>query len=486
MAEETHGTHVQGVIPPELAGSPLINPDLAPIPAERRTWNAYHYAALWVGMSVCIPTYRLAAGLVDGGMAWWQAVLTIFLGNVIVLVPMILNAHAGTRYGIPFPVLARAPFGVFGSNVPALLRALVACGWFGIQTWIGGEAIHTLLGVMWPAWLHVPGAPWIAFAAFWLMNIYFILAGTESIKWLEAWSAPFLIVSGLALLWWAVSAAGGFGPIISQPARFANDAAFWKFFWPALTGMVGYWATLALNIPDFTRFAKSQRDQALGQAIGLPTTMTLFAFIGVAVTSATIVIYGKAIWDPVELVARMGNPVVVAISVLAVAVATLTTNIAANVVSPANDFSNLFPRAIDFRRGGLLTGLIGVLMMPWKLLENYASYIFGWLVGYSAFLGPIAGVLIADYFLIRQQRLAVLDLYKVHGRYTYSGGWNPRALAALGLGVATGLVGLVAPALRILYDYAWFVGFIVALIVYVLLMAARPQAARADAASAAS
>jgi NCS1 family nucleobase:cation symporter-1 len=465
-AERSHPTHVQGVIPAELAQSPLVNADLAPVPAAGRTWNAYHFAALWIGMSVCIPTYMLAAGLIAGGMSWWQAVLTIFLGNVIVLAPMILIAHAGTRYGIPFPVLARASFGVFGANVPALLRALVACGWFGIQTWIGGQAIHTLLTALWPGWAAVPASGWISFGAFWAANMYFIVAGTESIKWLEAYAAPFLIACGLLLLAWAVSAAGGFGPLLSQPPRFESEAAFWRFFWPSLTAMVGYWATLALNIPDLTRFAKSQRDQALGQALGLPTTMTLFAFIGVAVTSATITLYGEPLWDPVELVARIGSPPVVALSVLGVAVATLTTNIAANVVSPANGFSNVWPKRIDFVRGGILTGIVGIVMMPWKLLEDYGSYIFGWLVGYSGFLGPIAGVLIADYFLLRRERLETLDLYRVEGAYRYTRGWNPVAIAALVLGVAAALVGLLVPKLRPLYDYAWFVGFFVAAAAY--------------------
>ena len=470
--------HEPAEIPADLAGSPLVNADLAPVPPKHRTWGAYHFAALWVGMSVCIPTYMLAAGLIAGGMSWKQAIFTIFLGNLIVLAPMILIAHAGTRYGIPFPVLARSSFGVYGANLAALLRAVVACGWFGIQTWIGGQAIHTLLLTMWPGWATVPAAPWIAFGIFWAANMYFIVRGTESIKWLEAYAAPFLIACGLALLAWATQAAGGFGPMLSQPATFASDAEFWAFFWPSLTAMVGYWATLALNIPDLTRYAKSQRDQVLGQAFGLPPTMTLFAFIGVAVTSATIVIYGEAIWDPVQLVARIGTPLVVALSVFAVAVVTLTTNIAANVVSPANGFSNLWPRHIDFMRGGLITGFVGIVMMPWKLLEDYGSYIFGWLIGYSALLGPIAGILIADYFLVRRGELSVKDLYDPKGAYRFANGWNPVAVVALIAGVVAALSGLVVPALRGLYDHAWFVGFLVALVLYAagMKLAARPRA----------
>ncbi len=469
-------THVQGVIPAGLESSPYINPDIAPIPLERRTWNMYHIAALWVGMSVCVPTYMLAAGLVSGGMDWKQAIATILLGNVIVLVPMTLNAHAGTRYGIPFPVLARSAFGVRGSNIAAMLRALVACGWFGIQTWVGGQAIHTLLGVLVPSWNHLAAGPWISFGIFWLMNMYFILAGTESIKFLEAWGAPFLIIAGLALLFWAQQKAHGFGPILSQPSHFKTPAEFWKFFIPSLTAMVGYWATLALNIPDFTRYAKSQRDQVLGQALGLPTTMTLFAFIGVAVTSATVIIFGAPIWDPVALLAKFTNPLLIIVSVVALAVATLTTNIAANVVSPANDFSNLSPRRISFRTGGIITGVIGILMQPWKLLSDYGTYIFGWLIGYSGFLGPIAGVLIADYFVVRRCRLNVNDLYRMEGEYRYSAGYNVAGLGSLLVGVLLALIGLVYPPMHFLYDYAWFVGFFAAFLSYILVMSfSRPR-----------
>ncbi len=453
-----------------IANSPLINDDIAPTKISQRTWGTYNIAALWIGMSVCIPTYMIASGLIAGGMNWWQALVTVTLGNMIVLVPMILNAHAGTKYGIPFPVLARASFGTLGSNVPALLRAVVACGWFGIQTWIGGQAINSMIAVLWPAWATFePGAA-IAFLLFWGMNVYFIVKGTESIKWLESYAAPFLLVVGIGLLAWAYNRGGGFGPILSQPSKFQTIGEFWKFFVPSLTGMVGFWATLSLNIPDFTRYAKSQRSQMIGQAIGLPPTMALFSFIGVAVTSATVVIFGEAIWDPVVLLSRFQDPVVVLLALISLVVATLTTNIAANVVSPANDFANLFPKKINFVRGGLITAFLGIAMMPWKLLSDYGTYIFGWLIGYSSFLGPIAGVLIADYFIVRKQRLAVADLYSRGGEYEFTRGFNLKALYALAAGVFVALIGLVVPELRFLYDYAWFVGFAAAFVLYLVLM----------------
>ncbi len=453
-----------------IGDSKLVNNDLAPTKISQRTWGTYHIAALWIGMSVCIPTYMLASGLIAGGMNWWQALLTVTLGNVIVLIPMVLNAHAGTKYGIPFPILARASFGTIGSNIPAILRAIVACGWFGIQTWIGGQAFNSMIILLLPDWAIFEWGPAVGFLIFWGMNVYFIVKGTESIRWLESFSAPFLIVMGLALLVWAYVAGGGFGPILSQPSKFQTAGEFWKFFIPGLTGMVGFWATLSLNIPDFTRFAKSQKDQMLGQAIGLPPTMALFAFIGVAVTSATVVVFGEAIWDPVVLLSKFQNPIIIMLSLVALLVATLTTNIAANVVSPANDFANISPKHISFVRGGLITAVLGIVMMPWKLLSDYGTYIFGWLIGYSGFLGPIAGILIADYFVVRKQKLNVKDLYVRGGEYEFSNGYNLKAIYALVAGVFVALIGLLVEDLRFLYDYAWFVGFAVAFVAYVLLM----------------
>jgi NCS1 family nucleobase:cation symporter-1 len=458
----------------EMTGPPpdprLSNADLAPTRIAERTWSTYHMASLWIGLSVCIPTYMLAASLIQGGMNWWQAVATIMLGNVIVCVPMVLIAHAGTRYGIPFPVLARASFGVAGSNVPSLLRAVVACGWFGIQTWIGGQAIYTMLRVAVPAW-EPPFAQALGFGAFWLCNMYIVVRGSNAIKALEAYAAPFLIAAGLALFAWAVGRAGGLGTILDRPSAFATTADFFAFFVPSLTAMVGFWATLALNIPDLSRYARGQRAQVLGQFLGLPTTMTLFAFIGVAVTSASAVIFGEPIWDPVQLLSRLESPIVILVSLFALVVATLTTNVAANVVAPANGFANLWPSKIDFARGGIITGIIGIAIMPWKLLENADRYI-GWLIAYSGFLGPIAGIFIADYWVVRRARLSLPDLYSTAGIY---GRWNPRALIALAAGIAVALVGLVVPAVRVLYDYAWFVGFGTAFLAYSVLMRGTPQ-----------
>jgi len=447
----------------------LWNQDLAAIPPVLRTWTTYNYAALWISMSVNIPTYLLASGMIAGGMDWKQAIFTIFLGNVLVLIPMLLIAHAGARYGIPFPVFARSAFGVLGSNVAAMLRALVACGWFGIQSWIGGEAINAMIVALVPAWRHFATGLPLCFVLFWMLNVFVVIRGIRAVRLLQGVSAPFLLAIGVALLIWAGVKAGGLGPMLSTPSRFHGFPEFFRFFVPSLTGVVGFWATVALNIPDFTRFAKSQRAQMLGQALGLPTTMTFYSFVGVAVTSATVVIFGQAIWDPVAVLSRLQNPLAIVVAMIGLLVATLNVNVAANVVSPANDFSNLYPRRISFLTGGLITCLVGLLMQPWKLLASYGSFIFGWLVGYSGFLGPIAGVLVADYFVIRRKLIKVPDLYRRGGAYEFTGGFNLRAIAALAAGIVVALIGLKIPSLRALYDYAWFVGFGVAFLVHLLL-----------------
>jgi NCS1 family nucleobase:cation symporter-1 len=490
----------------DVSGSPYYSKDMAPVPRSGRRWAMRDMAVLWISMSACVPTYMLASGMIDSGMNWWQAVLTIFLGNLIVLVPMVLNAHAGTKYGIPFPVYCRASFGILGANVPALLRALVACGWFGIQTWIGGWAIYKILLEFIPGWgaletipaIGINGAQVACFLFFWAINMLVVYKGIESIRLLLNIKAPLLIGLGLALLGWAWYAANGFGEMLSKPSEFAAGGSragdFWPFFFASLTGNVGFWATLSLNIPDFSRYAYSQRDQVLGQALGLPTTMALFSFIGVAVTSAAFIIYRdlpeeskKALWDPVYLVSLFENPVVLGIAMLSLCIATLATNIAANVVSPANDFAHLWPRMVSFRVGGFITGLIGILMQPWRLVEDPNKYIFTWLIAYSALLGSVGGVLIADYFALRRTRLDLAGLYKQDGPYWYAGGFNPIAILALLLGIAPCIPGFLAtvsshwkgtiPGLWVtLYHYAWFISFAVSFIVYLLLMMLRPKA----------
>jgi len=465
----------------------LYNDDLAPTMPAQRTWNTYNYFALWFSMCMEVTTYMLASSLIAAGMSWKQAIGTILLGNVIVLIPMLLNAHAGAKYGIPFPVFVRASFGPLGANLPAILRAIVACGWFGIQTWIGGQAIAAMVGVLWPRTAGVPMVTWLCFLGFWLINMAVVWRGVESIRFLQSFSAPFMAIMSLALLFYMLHRAGGLGPVLSAPSQFKTTRAFLKVFVPSLTAMVGYWATLSLNIPDFTRYAKNQESQLVGQAIGLPLGMVLYSMLGIAVTSASAVVFGHAIWSPVTLLSMFRNPWIALLGLVALLVSTLNVNIAANVVSPSNDISNLAPRVISFRTGGMITGFLGLAMMPWKIMATYGNYIFGWLVGYSGLLGPVAGIMVTDYFFVRHTKLDSYSLYRRGGIYEYKRGINPAAIVALSIGVALALSGKILsyygigervfvfghqllPILLGFYDYAWFVGFFLSGAIYYLMM----------------
>ncbi|MFI9156212.1 NCS1 family nucleobase:cation symporter-1 [Kitasatospora aureofaciens] len=477
-----------------LPSNGFTSDDLRPVPVRRRTWTTYNFLALWVGMAHNIPSWTLASGLVAIGMDWKQAVLTIALGNLIVLAPMLLTGHAGTKYGIPFPVFARASFGLRGANLPALIRAAVACAWFGIQTWIGGEGIFLLAGKLfgesWRTATEFGGYPWTQWASFllfWVVEMVIIARGMETLRRFENWAAPFVIVGALALLGWIAVKAGGLGPLLDQPSQLGWGGGFWKVFFPSLMGMIGFWSTLSLNIPDFTRFGGSQRAQIRGQALGLPTTMTLFALLSVLVTSGSEAVYGEPVWDPIKLAAKMESPAAVLFALLTVLVATLSVNLAANVVSPAYDLTNLVPRFVNFRTGALITGVVGIAILPWKLTADPHVYIYVWLGVVGGLLGTVAGVLIADYWALRRTRLQLADLYRPFGAYWYAAGWNWRAVAALLVGGLLAVGGSysgvdshgaeqgpfpvdgVIPFLKPLADYGWAVGFASASVVYLAL-----------------
>ncbi len=509
MREETVYPDGRHELTPEtdaaLAGSPLHNADLAPVPITKRNWITYNYVALWIGMAHNIPTWGLAAGLVALGMAWYQAIFTIMVANIVVLIPMLLNSHAGTKYGIPYPVFARASFGVFGANLAALLRAGIACGWFGIQTWIGGEAVYTIMGKIvgssWTDAAHIsigfggyasqPWTLWLSFLVFWSLNILIIVRGMNAIRIFENWAAPFVLIVAVFLLIWMVIQAGGLGPIVNEGGTvgWSLDKFWFGIFPPALMGMIAFWSTLSLNMPDFTRFGKSQREQAIGQALGLPTTMTVFPLIAVLVTSATVVVYGQPIWDPIALTGKFDNVLVVVFALFTLSVATLSVNVAANTVSPSYDFSNAWPRRISFRTGGLITGVLGILIQPWNLYGDPHVYIFTWLGFYGGATGAIAGVLIADYWWIRRTNLRLADLYRPQGIYRYASGWNWRAVVALAIGIVLAVGGAytaagtdgpfptggLIPFLKPLYDYSWVVGLIGGFLAYIGFTMAFPN-----------
>ncbi|GHJ41339.1 NCS1 family nucleobase:cation symporter-1 [Streptomyces sp. TS71-3] len=478
---------LHGAFPAE---SRFANEDLRPIPLAERHWGTYNFTALWIGMAHNIPSWTLASGLVALGMDWKQAVFTIALANVIVLLPMLATGHAGPKYGIPFPVLARASFGLRGANLPALVRAAVACGWFGIQTWIGGQGIYVLLGKAyggaWQSAAEIGGRPWtlwLCFVIFWVLQLAIIMRGMETLRRFENWAGPFVLIGAVVLLVWMADKAGGFGPLLDEPSKLGWGPRFWPVFFPALMGMIGFWSTLSLNIPDFTRFGKGQRAQVWGQTLGLPTTMTAFALLSVLVTSGTQAVYGEPIWEPVDVAGKADSVLGLLFALVTVLVATISTNLAANVVSPAYDLANLAPKLITFRTGAVVTGVVGVLILPWKLIETPEFYIYVWLGVVGGLLGTVAGVLIADYWFVRRTSLELVDLYKRQGRYWYAGGWNLRAVLAFLVGGVLAVGGShsapgkgpfpedgLIPALKPLADYGWAIGLSSAFVVYALLM----------------
>ncbi|MDN4075031.1 NCS1 family nucleobase:cation symporter-1 [Fictibacillus terranigra] len=452
-----------------LSDSELWNDDLRPTTEKEHSWTGLNFATLWIGMCLCIPAYTMASGMISLGMNWWQAIGTIFLGNVIVLIPILLNSHAGTKFGIPYPVFARLWFGSKGAHIPSLARAVVAAGWFGINTWIGTTAIDALLSASFPAWKNLTGHTAIIFALFWALNVGVAYKGPEAIRILSLIAAPVVGVSSIILMIWAFTHAGGWGPILSTPSKFSTNGEFLKVFFPALTGVIAFWATLALNIPDFCRYAKNQKSQMIAQSFSLPLTMSIFSFIGIAVTSATVVIFGSAIWDPVQLLAKF-PPFIIFLGTIIIAMASLTINVGANIVAPARAVENLYPKRITFGLGALITGLFAILMQPWYIMSNFGNYIFGWLGTYGALLGPIDGIAIADYWLVRRRQMALKELYELNGRYNYSSGYNKNGVYALIIGVAIPVLGLIVPGLRFLWDNAWTFGLFISMFAYTYLM----------------
>ena len=446
----------------------LWNDDLRPCTLPEHDWPGTKFAALWVGMCLCLPTYSLASGMIALGMDWKEAVLTIFVGSCAVLIPILLVSHAGTRFGIPYPVFARLWFGIRGAHLPALARAIIAAGWFGINSWFGGLALDAILGRVVAPWNGTSGHLATAFAIFWLLNVAVAARGPQAIGRLAQLSAPTLALAALALFIWGVTSAGGFGPMLAAPPTL-HGAAFWAAFFPSVIGVIAFWATLALNIPDYTRYAQTQRGQMFGQTFSMPLTMALFSFIGIAVTSATVLLYGKALWNPIELIVKFPTPVVLGAGII-VMMSSITINVGANVMAPARAFENLWPSRITFAIGAVMTGLLSLVMQPWYVLANYGNYIFTWLGTYGALLGPIDGIAIADYWLVRSRQLDLLALYTPQSRYDYSGGLNIKALIGVVVGWAVALLGLAVAPLHFLWAGGWLFGLFGGLVSYALLM----------------
>jgi NCS1 family nucleobase:cation symporter-1 len=474
------GEHIELELGKDLASSPRYNDDIAPTKAAQRTWTRWNVASLWVGMAICVPTYTLGGVLTAYfGLSVSEALWTILIANMVVLIPLTLNAFPGTRYGIPCPVVLRASFGIIGSNVPALIRAVVACGWFGVQTLFGGIAIHLLLSALFPAWAALGGTgEVIGFFLFWIANVTVVIRGSETIKRLETMAAPLLLIVSVGLIVWAWPKVS-ISEVLATPATRPEGTSVAPYFMAALTAMVGFWATLSLNIPDFSRFARSQRSQVIGQIIGLPLTMFLFSGLGVILTAASMEIVGETISDPVNLIGRIDNTTWVVLSMLMILLATISTNTAANIVSPTNSFQNVAPRYISEARGVIITGVIGIVLMSWDLLQrldwidtniSLESLYSNWLIGYSSLLGPIAGIMVIDYFLVKKQSYDLLALYQDNAGYP---AWNKAGFIAFLIPVGLTLVAITTGKLSWFYDYGWFTGSFLGGLIYYLVARSR-------------
>jgi NCS1 family nucleobase:cation symporter-1 len=450
------------------ARTELWNDDLRPCTRAEHAWKGSSFASLWVGMCLCVPTYSLASGMIALGMNWFEAVAAIFIGSVAVLVPILLVSHAGTRYGIPYPVFARLWFGLRGAHLPALARALIGAGWFGINSWFGGLALDAIASRVIAPWTSFGGHGAVSFALFWIANVAIAMRGPQAIGRLAAVAAPTVGLAAVALFAWAVTRTGSVGAMLAAPSTLTG-VAFWSAFFGSVVGVISFWATMALNIPDFSRYAKDQRGQMLGQALSMPIAMAIFAFVGIAVTSATQIVYGTPLWNPVDLILKFSTPIVV-IAGAVVMLSSITINVGANVVAPARAFENIWPSRITFAIGAVLTGVLSLAMQPWYVLGEFSRYIFGWLGTYGALLGPIDGIAIADYWLVRSRRIDVLALYEPLGRYAYRNGFNVRALAAVAIGWLVALLGLAVPALRFLWTGGWIFGLAGGFAAYALLM----------------
>lgn len=469
-----------------IQSSSIYNKDLAPTNIKKRNWDTYSMASLWIGMSISTAAWMLPASLVAVGFSWWQAILTVALGNLVVLIPIILNAHAGTKYGVPFPVFARLSFGVRGANIAAIARAITGAGWFGIQCWLGSEALNTIISMASTTWAGWEYNSACAFLAFWALNVYIVYRGPETIRFMEAWGSPLLIVLCGALLVWSIEqvyAIGkGFDDILaSMPSNISNEE-FWPTFLGGLMANIAFWATLALNIPDFSRYAKNQKAQVRGQIIGLVPTMFGIAIIGTIVTGAVFVTTGKLVWDPVQVVADSGNSLMIILGAIGLVVATLTTNIAANAVATSNDISNLNPKKISFRHASLITGALGIIIMPWQLMSSAGAFVFGWLGTYGMVLGPLAGIFIADYYIYRKTKVDIIGLYndEKNGRYYYTAGINLKAVAVWVISAAPALLGKVVPVLAPLTNIGWVLGFVLAIVLYPILMSSESKSLLSD------
>ncbi|MBB3173529.1 NCS1 family nucleobase:cation symporter-1 [Endobacter medicaginis] len=464
---------VDGAERPSWADAGLYNPDLAPVPQAQRDWSWVNMATVWMGMVHNVVVYEAAAGLMALGLTAWESLAAVAVGYAVLFLAMWFNARAGTRYGLPFCVLIRSAFGPHGGQVPVVLRGFCAIFWVSVQGYAGAQALDAMLAALSPGWAAIGGAVlgmslrlWLAMALFWALHAWIVSHGVHRIRNFELVAGPAVIAVGACATAWGLHVAHGLGPLFAVPP--GHHPASWTTFFVGVTGMIGVWSTFAVNIPDLSRFARSERDQALGQLIGLPITAVVFMAMSVITTSATVIVFGHAIWDPVELLLAFHSKWLLMFGGATIILATLSVNVAANIMPASYDLVNLMPRRLRFGSAATLVLAIAVLFAPWLWFRD-AQGIFAVLGALGGLLGPVTGIMLVDFYLIRRQHLSVADLYRYDGIYGARSGWNPAGLIAFVLGGAIASAGYVIPALASLTGFSWFIGIAIGAGTYAVL-----------------
>ncbi|GBQ37586.1 NCS1 family nucleobase:cation symporter-1 [Gluconacetobacter azotocaptans] len=458
----------------------LYNADLAPVPVAQRDWSWVNMATVWMGMVHNIVVYEAASGLMALGFSAWECLEIVAVAYAVLFVAMWFNARAGTKYGVPFCVLIRSAFGPYGAQIPVVLRGFCAVFWFSVQAYAAAQAVDAVMSTLSGAWagmttsfLGMQARTWLAMAIVWALHAWIVSHGVHRIRNFELVAGPLVIFVGLLATMWGLHVGHGLGPLFAQPSRL-HGMAFWSTFAMGVTGMIGLWATFAVNIPDLSRFVKSERDQVIGQAIGLPVTALVFTPMGIITTSATIILFGHPIWNPVDLLLALNYPVVTVLGGATLVLATLSVNVVANIMPASYDLVNLMPRRLDFHRAARLVLVLGVFFMPW-LWFNQAESIYRVLDLIGGMLGPVTGIMLADFYIVRKQTLDVGALYRLDGRYAGRKGWNPPALVAFAAGGGVASIGHIVPGLEELNAVSWFIGVAIGGGVYLALSRRQSQ-----------
>lgn len=474
--EPDHGSSHGAPDTPPGTSARLYNRDLAPSKREGRTWSAYSIFTLWANDVHSLGNYTFAIGLFALGLGGWQVLTALGVGAVLLFVLLTLAGFMGEKAGVPFPVMSRISFGVYGAQIPALIRGIVAIAWFGIQTYLASIVLRVLVIALFPglapldegAFLGLSALGWITFVALWIIQVVIVSYGMEMIRKYEAFAGPIILVTFVAIAVWMLWKAD-FAIAWSTPESLTG----WPMWSKILGGgmlWVSIYATFLLNFCDFTRGAKSKRSILLGNLWGIPINMLLFGSIVVIMAGAQFKIDGTIITSPADIVATIPNTLLLALASLALIILTIAVNLMANFVAPTYALVNLFPKHLNFRRAAIVSAVIGLVILPWNLYDSpvVINYFLG---GLGALLGPLFGIIMADYWLVRRAHVNVPDLYSesVDGEYHYRHGVNPRAVVALAVSGVVALLFVFVPALHPLADFSWLIGALLGALVTLLI-----------------